>query len=476
LQQQLQHPQQQQQQQSATSNESFYVTISASGRDPRDPTRIIHAISISQPVTSWTVVREYDDFVQVGNKISMVNPSLPPCPSLPDRASAGSGSSSITTNDTDEIVHVRNVLQEWLISVLLFPGARESPALRHFMTFGANQVPPQLEGTVWLHFTVANNNTSTKGVKHSPTTAPNTSSIMNTGITAARSSTTINTTPSNTSVRGSSNATTNSGPIPAAASSAVRTSYADVVAATSASSSISPSAPARSTSSPSSTTAPSRQQQQHTHNISTLDDEMEMDFMFDTGGSGGDEEDDDDDDSDYGDDELIIPYAQRYPPPDEVVTQEDVELMESLEEIEMIEDVGSLAQSLGASHLGRSLQLQAQITRQNLHPHHYQQQQPHLASAAPPTMSLTGMSVEGTTNATNTNRPVVPSPGGGGIEGAIMKNIGTSGIPGLGDSFFQQKPISAPRLDSFKMIKVIGKGSFGKLSRMLVNFFLSLSY
>jgi hypothetical protein len=48
---------------------------------------------------------------------------------LPDRASAGSGSSSITTNDTDEIVHVRNVLQEWLISVLLFPGAQPTTRL-----------------------------------------------------------------------------------------------------------------------------------------------------------------------------------------------------------------------------------------------------------------------------------------------------------------------------------------------------------
>ena len=439
------------------------MTISASGRDPRDPTRIIHAISISQPVTSWTVVREYDDFVQVGNKISMVNPSLPPCPSLlPDRTSVAGGS-TVTTNDPDEIVHVRNVLQEWLITVLLFPGARESPALRHFMTFGANQIPPQLEGTIWLHFTTANNNTVTKGVKNSPTAT--TSSSMST--IAARSTSTINCTPSNTSVR--SNSSSSSGATPATAAATVRTTYAEVVAATTVSASISPCAAAVTASSPSSTTPSLRQQQkqqQQTHNMTTLDDEMEMDFMFDTGGSGGDEEDDDDD-SDYGDDELI-PYAQRYPPPDEVVTQEDVELMESLEEIEMIEDVGSLAQSLGASHLGRSLQLQAQITRQNHH-----QQQPYLAAAAPPTMTLTGITLGGAATTTTTTRPVVATPAqgvGGGIESAIMKNVDTGGIHGLGDSFYQQKPISAPRLDSFKMIKVIGKGSFGKFYIKVVCF------
>jgi hypothetical protein len=148
--------------------------------------------------------------------------------------------------------------------------------------------------------------------------------------------------------------------------------------------------------------------------------------------------------------------------------------MESLEEIEMIEDVGSLAQSLGASHLGRSLQLQAQITRQNQHPHH--QQQPYLAAAAPPTMTLTGITLGGA--AITTTRLVVAAPAqgvGGGIESAIMKNVDTGGIHGLGDSFYQQKPISAPRLDSFKMIKVIGKGSFGKFlnkASMLSFFFV----
>ena len=313
--------------------ESFYVTISASGRDPRDPTGIIHAISVSQPVQSWTVVREYSDFAAVGKKLIQINPGLPPCPEVSCVPLDASG---------DQIIQVRNILQEWLISVLLFPGARESPALRQFMTFGANQVPAHFEGAAWLHFS--------NGPK-------------------------------------SSNAGAAAGTAPG-----------------------SPSGLARHTSL----------------------DEMEMDFMFDTGGSCEEEDDE------GSDDDELIPYAQRYPPPDEVVTQEDVDLMESLGEVEMIEDVGSLAQSLGASHLGRSLQLQAQIERMRW------QGINAVESGA------RGITVGGA--ASNVAR-------GGGIARA-MENSG--GIPGLGDSFFQQKPISAPRLDSFMMIKVIGKGSFGK--------------
>jgi len=36
-------------------------------------------------------------------------------------------------------------------------------------------------------------------------------------------------------------------------------------------------------------------------------------------------------------------------------------------------------------------------------------------------------------------------------------------VAGVGDSFHQTAPVSLPSLDSFKMIKVIGKGSFGKV-------------
>ena len=50
------------------------------------------------------------------------------------------------------------------------------------------------------------------------------------------------------------------------------------------------------------------------------------------------------------------------------------------------------------------------------------------------------------------------SGGAGGGIGNAMANAG----PGLGGSFQQTIPESPPRLDSFKMIKVIGKGSFGE--------------
>lgn len=327
------------------------------------------------------MVREYNDFVDVGNKLLLINPGLPLCPTIAPLVSSDS-------NPADQIVHVRNLLQEWLISVLLFPGARESPALRNFMTFGANQIPQRFEGAIWLHFT--NNNTNTI---HSPSKQPQ-----------GRSSNTTTTNPS----------------------TPVATSPARVIPGTS----------------PSAATTSTATQQQQQHRNTSLD-EMEMDFMFDTGGSLGDEEDDEDVASDY-DDELI-PYAQRYPPPDEVVTQEDVDLMESLGEIEMVEDVGSLAQSLGASHLGRSLQLQAQMTRQHTH-----------NTLGISTMNTTigeGGGIVVGSAAVSTNYSA------GGIATAMQKS---GGIPGLGDSFYQQRPVSAPRLDSFKMIKVIGKGSFGK--------------
>jgi len=179
----------------------------------------------------------------------------------------------------------------------------------------------------------------------------------------------------------------------------------------------------------------SGQEQAHQHSL----DEMEMDDMFDTGGSyEADEYEEDDDDE-------ALPYSVRYPPTEVALTQEDT--MEFHGEVEMVEDVGSLAQSLGASHLGRSLQLQAEIMDMKGHKEttNMPQQQ--------------GLTVGGAgTNKTNGN-------GIGGIGGVVesAKNSRGGGIAGLGDSFNHKAPISALRLDSFKMIKVIGKGSFGKV-------------
>merc|ERR1712003_608951 len=50
--------------------------------------------------------------------------------------------------------------------------------------------------------------------------------------------------------------------------------------------------------------------------------------------------------------------------------------------------------------------------------------------------------------------------GGGGI-GSAMKEASNGGLNG--GCFKPPKPESPPRLDAFKMIKVIGKGSFGKV-------------
>jgi RAC serine/threonine-protein kinase len=67
----------------------------------------------------------------------------------------------------------------------------------------------------------------------------------------------------------------------------------------------------------------------------------------------------------------------------------------------------------------------------------------------------------------------VPRPGvgiGNAISTGGQQAASSSGNPsqddrllGLGDSFHPTSPISPPRLDSFKIIKVIGKGSFGKV-------------
>jgi len=245
----------------------------------------------------------------------------------------------------DGVIRVRNVLQEWLIAVLLFPGARESPAIRQFMTYGANQMPVQFEGVSWLSF-------------ENP---------------------------------------------PRGGGSSRKSSHA---------------------------------RSARNDNL----DEMEMDDMFD--GGSYDSEDDHGDLSD--EDEEVLPYSQRYPPPDEAVTQEDVDLLEDgFGEVEMVEDVGSLAQSLGASHLGRSLPLQQQMERANP------------ANQAARISQQQGITVGGV----GTN--VGGDAAAGGIGTAVKQDIDR--IPGLGDSFNHKPPISAARLDSFKMIKVIGKGSFGKV-------------
>jgi len=170
---------------------------------------------------------------------------------------------------------------------------------------------------------------------------------------------------------------------------------------------------------------------QHRH--SSLD-EMEMDDMFDTSGPNDDEESSADED-DGGSYEYFA--VARYQPVQEAVTQEDaMEIQLQASEAEMVEDVGSLAQSLGASHLGRSLQRQAELKN-------------YTRIDTSPTSSQ--------------NNPAGVVLGGKTASNKICIGIGDA----LSKTTKIQSPTplasSAPRLDSFKIIKVIGKGSFGKV-------------
>ena len=174
-------------------------------------------------------------------------------------------------------------------------------------------------------------------------------------------------------------------------------------------------------------------------------DDMVMEDMFDNGDDFGPEHPDD------TDDEEEYRSSERYKPTDEPITEEDeMDIAQMADEVEMIADVGSLAQSLGASHLGRSLMLQEEISGGN-------RKQPPIPEQASVGLQL-GRAISGGGGGSN-NGGGGSSSGGGGI-GVAMQNA----TPGLGGSFAQTKPESPPRLDAFKMVKVIGKGSFGKHS------------
>jgi len=177
-------------------------------------------------------------------------------------------------------------------------------------------------------------------------------------------------------------------------------------------------------------------------------DEFEMDEVFDY--EGADCGDHDEDDDDYEDDIEYFKASERYQPTQDDVTLSDMmEIQNHADDLEMIEDVGSLAQSLGASHLGRSLQLQAEMTSMEQN-----------NKASKYTQPATGLNVDGISLRPHINKTCM-----GGIGRAVNKPLPPpqSKVEGIGDSFNQRKPVSAPALDSFDMIKVIGKGSFGKV-------------
>lgn len=301
---------------------------------------LVYAVAVTQPVQSWTVLRDHNDFVAMARSLSEAVPGLPQCPSL----GPTSGNAPVTPN-LATIVKPRNELQQWLTTILMNAHARETVCVREFLTVGANTIPPQYEGLPWTQFNT---------VMHplAPHSSP-----------------------------------------------------------------------------------------QHNNSSGGFDrdvDDMDMAYMFEGEDETAISQDDHDDDEDY------IPSAsERYKLTEEAVTDEDeMEIMQLAgDNVEMIDDIGSLAQSLGASHLGRSLNLQAEMKHS---------EPGSKTSTAEPVQGLHVGGASGTQGGAS-----------GGLGSAMAKAAG-SGISGLSDSFNQRPPQSAPKLDSFKMIKVIGKGSFGK--------------
>lgn len=325
-------------QQFASDGEAFDVVIAASA--PSSEGTLAHAVTVIQPVQTWTVIRSQEDFKAVGDRMTSLVNGFPACPH-----------GDITIGDVSSLVVARNELQEWLNKVLLYPGAREAPEIRDFLTFSANMIPPQYENVSWTMF-------DANGQVASPAPSPPNYDYK------------------------------------------------------------------------------SQESAEPEYSESNLDD-MFLDDMFDAGDEGdgvAPQHDDSDDEDDYR-------PSQRYQPTDEPVTEEDrMDIAQMAGEVEMIEDVGSLAQSLGASHLGRSLLLQEEMA--------------HTRGTPQPTGNHNGHGLRLGT--------AVSGIGRGGI-GSAMANT----TPGLGGSFAQTIPESPPRLDAFRMVKVIGKGSFGKSPQSL---------
>lgn len=308
--------------------DDYSVMIVAAG--PLRDGGIAHAVVVTQPVTSWTVLRSYDHFKTVGESLTQLLPGLPVFPAA----------SHVDGIDINVIVQSRNDLQLWLDRVLMYPGARESPLVRNFLTYDANMIPPEFEGVSWTNF------------------SPNLNTSSHT----------------------------------------------------------------------------------EAHQVSDFDD-MEMSDMFDPDDDGASEEEVDDTDD-------FVRASIRYKATDEPITDEDeMDLMAFASEVEMVDDMGSLALSLGASHLGRSLQRQAEIAKLN-----------HARHLPPPADDRKFLGLQ-----LGLPAPQPKSGGVGGLSNVMEMAKQQNKVQGLGDSFFQKRPVSAPKLDSFKMVKVIGKGSFGKL-------------
>lgn len=361
---------------SGTGPEDFSVNIVASahvniqdGATGESSPHIIHAVSVTQPVQSWTVLRDHVDFLAMEVALGGAVSGLPICPA-PPALPVTQGSQE----ELDAVVQARNGAQEWLLSVLTVPSVRESPVMRQFLCYGANVVPPQFEGLAWVNFTSGGD-----------------AGVANTGLDPNQH--------------------------PSSAHPSASSSRPNL-------------------------------------------DEMEMDDMFalDDDPTGGQEDDDSEDDAEY--------LQGRYAPTEEPLTQSEImEIQQDYQQVEMVQDVGSLAQSLGASHLGRSLNMQKEMMS-------FKQQQIQLGKQVQHLNEQQKLGGGGI-NLSSHDTPAVSAPVpqcSGGIGGAVTKaesspspQLTQAHVKGLGDSFHRTAPVSAPRLDSFRMIKVIGKGSFGKV-------------
>ena len=313
----------------------FSVVIAASA--PAANVGLVHAVTVIQPEITWTVIRSLGDFISVAEQLSDLH-----LPALPEAARQFQ-SSETGADDLQLIVAARTNLQLWLETILMFPGARDSPAMANFLSHHANMIPNEYENVSWTIFD-----------QHGQVVRPE----------------------------------------PAA--------------------------------------------QGNPPDEGNLD-EMGMDEMFDTNDDGQIEHDDDVD-SDI-DEEYRA--SERYKACDEEITAEDeMDLAQVYAgDVEMVDDVGSLAQSLGASHLGRSLMLQDEHMGNSVGIQRQQQQGIYQG----------GLQLGGTMS--------------GGIGGGIGSAMQTAPSQQMGSSFHEVKPVSPPSLDAFKMIKVIGKGSFGKHDR-----------
>jgi len=333
-------PQNVQQPETGEASIEFSVVIAASA--PVDDSGLVHAVTVIQPAQTWTVIRGQDDFLAVAQNLSSQIMNLPAFPQAAKQFQAPNA-----VDDLLPIVTARTHLQHWLETILMYPGARDSDAIRNFLTYAPNMIPPQYENVSWTIFT-ADGQVAT--------------------------------------------------PVPAVEGN--QPDYED----------------------------------------GNLDD-MVMDEMFETGDDVGTIQHDDydsDDDEEY---RASIRYKACE---DEITAEDEMDLANVIAgEVEMVDDVGSLAQSLGASHLGRSHMLQEETIGINVRGEEKHEQ--HQQQAIPQAGLQLGNPLFGASS--------------GGI-GSAMKHAPSQQI---GSSFNQVKPDSPPRLDAFKLIKVIGKGSFGKV-------------